>query len=116
MATYRDLQLWLKKRYPYIVNKRATIKALSTHAEDIRSFGVAHLYLFGSTVRGKTRGGSDVDVFVDLKKDARVSLFEMMDLKDCLGRLLRAPVDVFPREGLHRVIRADVERAAARVF
>ena len=98
------------------MNKRAAIKTLSSHAEAIRAFGVEHLYLFGSTARGKSRGGSDVDVFVDLKKTARVSLFEMMDLKTYLGRLLRVPVDVFPRDGLHRVIRADVEREAIRVF
>ena len=98
------------------MNKRAALKTLSTHAKDIRAFGVAHLYLFGSMARGKSRGGSDVDVFVDLKKNARVSLFEMMDLKAYLSQLLRAPVDVFPREGLHRVIRADVEREAVRVF
>jgi len=98
------------------MNKRAALKTLSTHAEDIRAFGVAHLYLFGSTARGDARDGSDVDLFVDLKKDARVSLFEMVDLKNYLSRLLHAPVDVFPREGLHRVIRADVEREAVRVF
>ena len=98
------------------MNKRAVLKTLSTHAEAIRAFGVKHLYLFGSTARGKARGGSDVDVFVDLDKAARVSLFEMMDLKAYLGRLLRVPVDVFPRDGLHRVIRADVEREAIRVF
>jgi hypothetical protein len=98
------------------MNKRTALKTLSTHAKDIRAFGVAHLYLFGSTAKGTARGSSDVDVFVDLKKNARVSLFEMMDLKTYLSRLLRAPVDVFPREGLHRVIRADVERGAVRVF
>ena len=98
------------------MNKRAVLKTLSTHAEAIRAFGVKHLYLFGSTARGKARGGSDVDVFVDLDKAARVSLFEMMDLKAYLGRLLRVPVDVFPRDGLHRVIRADVEREAIWVF
>jgi len=98
------------------MNKRGVLKKLSTHAKDIRAFGVAHLYLFGSTARGNARGRSDVDLFVDLKKNARVSLFEIMDLKDYLSRLLHAPVDVFPREGLHRVIRADVERRAVRVF
>lgn len=98
------------------MTKRTVLKTLSTHAKDIRAFGVAHLYLFGSAARGRTRGSSDVDLFVDLKKDARVSLFEMMDLKDYLSRLLHAPVDVFPREGLHRVIRADVEREAVRIF
>ena len=98
------------------MNKRAVIKALSRHAGDIRAFGVEHLYLFGSTARGKAARGSDVDLFVDLKEDAGVSLFEMMDLRAYLGTLLRAKVDVFPREGLHRVIRAGVEREAIRVF
>ncbi len=98
------------------MDKTKAIKAITKHSNDIRSFGVEHLYLFGSTVRGDAGSGSDVDIFVDLDRRARFSLFDLMELREYLGRILRARADVFPRQGLHRVIRRDIEREAVRVF
>jgi predicted nucleotidyltransferase len=98
------------------MDKKKAITAITKHADDIRSFGVEHLYLFGSTARGEAGSGSDVDIFVDLNRNARFSLFDLMDLRRYLGRILRARADVFPRQGLHRVIRRDVEREAVQVF
>ncbi len=98
------------------MNRRTAIRTLERHADDIKSRGVRRLYLFGSTARDEGAPRSDVDVFVDLKAGARFSLFDLMDLRDYLSRMLGARVDVFPRDGLHRVIRADVEREAVRVI
>ena len=98
------------------MRRRAAIRALERHAADIRSRGVRRLYLFGSTARDEARGASDVDVFVDLDRGVGFSLFDLMDLRDYLSRKLGARVDVFPRDGLHRVIRAEVEREAIRVL
>jgi predicted nucleotidyltransferase len=98
------------------MNKLQAIDAITKNADAIRSFGVQHLYLFGSTARGDGGPGSDVDIFVDLRREAKFSLFDLMDLRRYLGRILRARADVFPRRGLHRVIRRDIEREAIRVF
>ena len=98
------------------MNRRTAIEAIAGNADAIRSFGVRRLYLFGSTARNQARRDSDVDVFIDLKKGARFSLFDLMDLRDYLAKLLRAKVEVFSRDGLHRVIRPAVEREAIRVI
>lgn len=98
------------------MKRRATICALERHANAIRARGVQRLYLFGSTARDKARRASDVDIFIDLKRGARFSLFDLMDLREYLSRKLGTKVDVFPRDGLHRVIRAKIEREAIRVF
>ncbi len=98
------------------MKRRAAIRSLELQADALRRRGVRRLYLFGSTARDEGRSSSDVDVFVDLARGARFSLFDLMDLRDYLSRKLGARVDVFPRDGLHRVIRADVERDAIRVF
>jgi predicted nucleotidyltransferase len=98
------------------MNRNKAVRAIKEHADDIRAFGVSHLYLFGSTARGNAEADSDVDIFVDLRRRAKFSLFDLMELRDYLGRLLGARADVFPRQGLHRVIRRDVEREAVRVF
>ena len=98
------------------MNKKKAIDAIAKHADEIRSLGVAHLYLFGSTARGDAGSKSDVDIFVDLRPRAKFSLFDLMELRAYLGRILKGRADVFPRQGLHRVIRRDVEREAVRVF
>ena len=98
------------------MNKAHAINAITKHSDAIRSFGVQHLYLFGSTARGDGGSGSDVDIFVDLSRGVKFSLFDLMDLRRYLGRILGARADVFPRRGLHRVIRRDIEREAIRVF
>jgi len=98
------------------MKRRAAIRRLEQHKAAIRARGVRRLYLFGSTARDEGRASSDVDVFIDLERGARFSLFDLMDLRDYLSRKLGARVDVFPRDGLHRVIRADVEREAIRVL
>lgn len=98
------------------VNKREAIELIAGHADEIRSFGVDRLYLFGSTVRNKANRASDVDMFIDLRQGVRFSLFDLIDLRDYLSRLLNTKADVFPRQGLHRAIRRDVERNAVRVF
>jgi hypothetical protein len=78
--------------------------------------GVRRLYLFGSTARGEARRRSDVDMFVDLERGARFSLFDLMDLRQYLSALLGTKADVVSRDGLHPVIRAAVEREAIRVI
>jgi hypothetical protein len=98
------------------MHKRKVIATLARHADDIRSMGVRRLYLFGSTARGEAGRRSDVDIFVDLKRGAQFSLFDLMELRDRLSRLLGARVDVFSRDGLHHVIRAAVVREAIRII
>jgi hypothetical protein len=101
---------------PVHPGRRAAIRALERHADAIRARGVRRLYLFGSTARDEGGPRSDVDVFIDLKRGARFSLFDLMDLRTYLRRRLGVRVDVFPRDGLHRVIRAEIEREAVRVI
>jgi len=98
------------------MNRRSVIEAIEAQRDELRARGVARLYLFGSTARDEATAASDVDIFVDLKRGVRFSLFDLMDLRDDLGRLLRARADVFLRQSLHRAIRRDIEAEAIRVF
>jgi uncharacterized protein len=98
------------------VNKERAIAALTSHADEIRAFGVSHVFIFGSTARDEARRGSDVDLFFDLRRGARFSLFDLMDLRAYLRKILGTKADAIPRNGLHRAIRRDVLREAVRVF
>ena len=98
------------------MNRSETIEALRSIAPALRQRGILALYLFGSTARDGAGPDSDVDLFFDLDPAARFSLIELLGVREYLGEVLHRRVDVFPREGLHRVIRRDVERAAIRIF
>jgi len=84
------------------------IKALRLRlAELCQRYGIAELSVFGSVARGDARPNSDVDLlYVRVPgNDLGMSYFA---LQDDLEKLFGRPVDLVPKEGLHRVIRDQV--------
>ena len=84
------------------------IKALGLRlAELCQRYGIAELSVFGSVARGDARPDSDVDLlYVRVPgNDLGMSYFA---LQDDLEKLFGRPVDLVPKEGLHRVIRDQV--------
>lgn len=84
------------------------IRALSGRlAELCREYGIAELAVFGSVARGSAGPDSDVDLlYVRVPgNDLGMAYFALQeDLEELFGR----PVDLVPKEGLHRVIRDRV--------
>jgi uncharacterized protein len=76
-------------------------------AELCRKYGIAELSVFGSVARGDAQPGSDVDLlYVRVPgNDLGMSYFA---LQEDLEKLFSRPVDLVPKEGLHRVIRDQV--------
>jgi uncharacterized protein len=82
----------------------------------LRAFGVAALYLFASHARDEARPDSDVDVFIDKDRTRKFGFDEFMDAYQLLQERVGPNVDYNTREGLHPVLRPDIEREAVRVF
>jgi uncharacterized protein len=78
----------------------------SEHA--LRGRGVRHAALFGSAARGNTRPGSDVDIMIEIDPDARVTVYDYVDIKEFIAKLFDGPVDVVNREGLKAYVRPTV--------
>ena len=94
--------------------RRAEILAiLQTHMEDLRSFGVSSLRLFGSVARDEASVGSDVDLLVDFDETPTFSRY--MKLRILLEDLLAAKVDLVTESGLRERVRPYVEKDAIRV-
>jgi predicted nucleotidyltransferase len=91
------------------------IAALRNQAPDIRSLGATSLYLFGSAARGEARDDSDVDLFVDYDPE-RFSFVELIRLRERLSHILGRPADLTTREGLHPMLRSQIEAEAVKVF
>jgi uncharacterized protein len=96
--------------------KRATvIDVLRRHGDELRPLGVSSLYLYGSTVRDEAGPDSDVDVFVDPDYD-HFSFVELFRLEKVLTEVLGRKVDVTTRDGLHPLLKREIERDAIKVL
>jgi uncharacterized protein len=76
-------------------------------AELCRKYGIAEMSVFGSIALGDDRPDSDVDLlYVRLPgNDLGMSYFALQeDLEELFGR----PVDLVPKDGLHKAIRDQV--------
>jgi uncharacterized protein len=91
------------------------IARLKAHEAELKRLGVEHLYLFGSTARGEAREYSDVDLFFDYEK-GKLSLFDLMEVKERAARILGRKTDIMTRDSLHKTLRRRIEASALQVF
>ncbi|WP_119422751.1 nucleotidyltransferase family protein [Desertibaculum subflavum] len=98
------------------MDRQLAIASLKAHAPALRAMGASALYLFGSTARGDAGPASDLDIFVEHESAAKFSLFDLAGIKLFLEAELGATVDVTTRNGLHPMLRSDIEREAVRIF
>lgn len=98
------------------MNKTEAISRLKARADAIRAMGATSLYVFGSTVRDEARPDSDLDLFIDYDQKGRFNAFDLVGIKQFLEKELGMGVDVTTRDGLHPMLRADIEQSAVRVF
>ena len=86
------------------------IRTLSAHRDELASFAVRRIAIFGSIARGEERGDSDADVLVEFS--APVGLFEFVRLQRYLQQLLGRTVDLATPEALRPEMRARILQEA----
>ena len=72
--------------------------------------GATEVRVFGSTVRGKTKPGSDIDLLVELQ--AGRSLLDIVAIKQDLEDLLNCKVDIVTEGALSTYIKNEVLQQA----
>ncbi len=97
------------------MQRTEAIARLKAHEAELRQLGVQHLYLFGSTARDDAHKGSDVDLFFDHER-GKLSLFQLMDVKERAAEILGRKTDIMTRRSLHSVLRKRIEASALQVF
>ena len=98
------------------MKKIEAVSKLKDRAEAIKAMGATALYLFGSTVRDETKESSDLDLFIDYDPTSKFNALDLVGIKQFLEEELELPVDVTTRDGLHPMLRCDIEQTAVRVF
>ena len=98
------------------MNRTEALRRLRERADVIQAMGATSLYVFGSAARDEATARSDLDLFIDYDRDSRFNAFDLVGIKQYLEHELGVDVDVTTRDGLHPMLRADIERSAVRVF
>ena len=97
------------------MTREGALHRLQAASPRLKAAGVGALYLFGSTARGEAGPSSDVDLFFDPAHN-RLSLFDVMNVRDIAQERVGIKVDLCTRNSLHPALRADIEAEAVRVF
>jgi predicted nucleotidyltransferase len=97
------------------MNRETVIATLRAHEAELRAQGISHVYLFGSVARGEADEESDVDLFYDFDPD-RFGFLQFMRIRELAPDIVGHKVDIMPRDGIHPLIRTDVESSAVEVF
>lgn len=94
------------------------IDTLKSAEGELRRYGVASLYLFGSTARGEAGPDSDIDVFVDPISDDVFGFLEFMGAYQALRLKFGPGVEIgySTRDGISKHIKKAVEKEAIRIF
>lgn len=86
----------------------------------IEQFSLRHhvqrLSLFGSVMRNDFRPDSDIDVLVEFTPDAKIDLFDIIEMENELTELLGRKVDLRTAEDLSRYFRQQVVDSAQLIY
>ena len=82
-----------------VATKHEVLRRLRQHRDEIRSFGVEKLGLFGSFVREEQAPESDVDILVEFR-DEEKSFDNFMHLAFLLEDLLQRRVELLTHQAL----------------
>jgi predicted nucleotidyltransferase len=98
------------------MNRAEPVAKLRCHADAIKAMGATSLYLFGSVAEDAADTSSDLDLFIDYDVTGRFNAFDLVGIKQFLEGALGIDVDLTTRDGLHPMLRRDIERSSIRVF
>jgi predicted nucleotidyltransferase len=92
------------------------IATLRAHEAELRAAGIRRLSLFGSVARGEAGPDSDIDLAVELDRDAKIGLFELAGLVQRISELLKWKAELLPGPVEKIRLRANIERDRKRAF
>ncbi|MEH2524960.1 putative nucleotidyltransferase [Bradyrhizobium sp. AZCC 2176] len=110
------LPVCLAACYIFQMNSSEALETLRRSEHALRGRGVKHAALFGSVARGENRSDSDIDIMIELDPEARITVFDYVDIKEYIAQLFDRPVDVVNREGLKPYVRPAAMADAIYAF
>jgi uncharacterized protein len=94
----------------------AAISRLRAHEQELRSLGIAHLSLFGSTARGEAGPESDVDLAVRFDAAAGIGMFKLFAIEERLREIVGVPIDLVSEPARRQRFQDQIDRDRVSVF
>lgn len=94
------------------MRRSEVLKTLADHRQDLAALKVKGLLIFGSVARDSAGPGSDVDLLVEFSQP--VGMFEFLDLKEYLEKILGTRVDLATESALKPRIKDKILKEAIR--
>ena len=82
-----------------MLDRNEILNLLKKNRREMNAYGVTHIGLFGSYVRGEQRGSSDIDLVVEFESGKK-NLHNYMQLKFFLEKAFNAKVDLVIKESI----------------
>ena len=70
-----------------------------------KKYQIIELSVFGSSIRDDFNDNSDIDFLVSFEPTSRLSLYDIVDLKDDFKDLLNREIDIVEKEAMKNPIR-----------
>ena len=85
--------------------------------EFCKRWSITEFSVFGSVLRDDFGPDSDIDVLVSIDPEAKIGLFELIDMKLELQQIFKRPVDLVEKEGLRNPYRRrEILRTAQVIY
>src|SRR5690242_18908795 len=98
------------------MNKIWLVVVLKKYDAALRENGTSGHIMIGTSAVGTERPDSDLDLFIDYDPNAKIpNMFRLMQIEERLSEALGMPVTITPRNALHPLMRASIERDAIRI-
>jgi predicted nucleotidyltransferase len=97
-----------------VQNKQSLLSLLKANGEELRSFGVLNLSLFGSFANGKSHSESDVDLLVEFDPKQK-SYDNFINLSFFLEDLLGRKVEIVTPQSLSKYLGPHILNQAENV-
>lgn len=98
------------------MDRDQVIAKLRAHEPELKTAGIAHLSLFGSTARGDAKPDSDVDLLAAFNDLGQMSLLDVIHVENQIADLLGERVDLLVDGTLKPYMKDTVDREAVRAF
>ena len=93
------------------MRRSEVLQTLTAHRNELATFGIKSLAIFGSVARDEARHDSDIDILVDFQGPATFNAY--MDLKFFLEEQLGRPVDLVLADSLKPRLKPVIAREVA---
>lgn len=90
-----------------MLNKKIIMKSIQDNIDEVKSYGIRRIGVFGSFIRSSQDKKSDIDVLVEFYPDKK-SFDNYMELKFFLEKLLRRKVDLVIKDAVKPRIRPHI--------